>query len=194
MYFMILVGMRFKFSGRVNIPIGRPIIVISNHQSTFDIPPIIIAFRKYHPKFIAKKSLGKNIPSVSYNLRHGGSVLIDRDNQKQSIGEIIKIGNYIENNKYTVVIFAEGTRSTTGELQEFKVAGVKALLRKAPSAIVVPYAIDGNYKLHKYGLFPLAFGQKVRYTMLEPIEPNGLKPEEIVAKAEQQIRNALQSV
>jgi len=35
-------------------------------------------FWTYKPKFISKIELGKGIPSVSYNLRHGGAALIDR--------------------------------------------------------------------------------------------------------------------
>ena len=44
----------------------------------YDISPIMWYLRKHHVKFVAKKELGKGIPSVSYNLRHGGSILIDR--------------------------------------------------------------------------------------------------------------------
>ncbi|MEA3446525.1 MAG: lysophospholipid acyltransferase family protein [Bacteroidota bacterium] len=186
-----LIGTNYKFIRNVAIPDNRPIIVISNHQSTFDISASMVAFRKHHPKFIAKESLGKNIPSISYNLRHGGSVLIDRDKQGQSVREIIKLGRYIEKYKRTAIIYPEGTRSTTGRLREFKAAGIKTLLRSAPSAIIIPFAIDGNYKIHKYGNFPFAIGQRIRYTVLEPIEPNGLSPEEIVAKAEQEIRKTL---
>jgi 1-acyl-sn-glycerol-3-phosphate acyltransferase len=47
--------------------------------------------RDFHCKFVSKKELGKGIPSVSYNLRHGGSALIDRKDPKQAIPEIKKI-------------------------------------------------------------------------------------------------------
>ncbi len=186
-----LIGTRYKFINRKDFPTNRPIIVISNHQSIFDVSATMVAFRKNHPKFIAKKSLGKNIPSVSYNLKHGGSVLIERESQGQSIRQIIKFGKYIEENNRTAVIFPEGTRSTTGRLREFKVAGIKTLMRTTPSAIIVPFAIKGNYKIHKYGNFPLAFGQKVTFTTLSPIEPNGRTAEEIVAIAKEEIQKVI---
>ena len=47
--------------------------------------------RKWHPKFISKKELGKGIPSVSYNLKYGGSALIDRKDPKQALPEIKKV-------------------------------------------------------------------------------------------------------
>ena len=38
-----------------------------------------------HPKFISKKELGRGFPSVSYNLRVGGSALIERKNPRQAL-------------------------------------------------------------------------------------------------------------
>jgi 1-acyl-sn-glycerol-3-phosphate acyltransferase len=94
-----------------SIPNNVPIIIVANHQSMWDIPPIIWFMRKYHPKFISKIELGKGIPSISYNLKHGGSVLIDRKNPRQAAGEIIKIARYVSEHNRSVVIFPEGTRS-----------------------------------------------------------------------------------
>ena len=192
MKLMILMGTIVKYSGKKNIPTNRPLIIISNHQSTMDIPPIVLAMKKYHPKFIAKKELGKNFPSVSYNLNHGGSVLIDRNNQAQSIREIIKLGKYIEENNYSAVIFPEGTRSRDGQLKEFQLAGIKALLRAVPSALVVPFAIDGNYKLHKYGYFPFHFGNRINYKILDPIEPADYSLEDLVEKVKSAIGEAIE--
>jgi len=42
------------------LPSGVPLIVVSNHQSMWDIPPLIWFLRKYHPKFISKIELGRN--------------------------------------------------------------------------------------------------------------------------------------
>ncbi|RLD25326.1 MAG: 1-acyl-sn-glycerol-3-phosphate acyltransferase, partial [Bacteroidetes bacterium] len=73
-----VVGTTFRFKIEGEIPKSVPIIIVSNHQSLWDIPPIIWFLRRIHPKFISKKELGKGIPSISYNLKYGGSVLIDR--------------------------------------------------------------------------------------------------------------------
>ena len=63
-----LAGNRVIFINKQNLPVGRPIIFIANHQSMFDIPPLIYYLRKYHAKFISKIELTKGIPSISYNL------------------------------------------------------------------------------------------------------------------------------
>jgi len=188
---LFILGTNISCRGFEKIPKERPIILISNHQSLFDIPAIIWAFRNYHPKFIAKIELGKGIPSVSYNLRHGGSALIDRKKPLQSVREIGRLGRYIEKNNYTASIFPEGTRTKDGKMKPFLSAGVDTLLKAAPSAMVVPLVIDGNYELMKKGAYPMSFGVKVKYTVLDPLEPGALTVEELVLKAENMIRAVL---
>ena len=70
----------FLIASRLNVPV----VFVANHQSLYDIPPFIWFMRSNHPKFISKIELAKGIPSVSYNLRHGGAALIDRKNPRQS--------------------------------------------------------------------------------------------------------------
>ena len=114
-------------------PKTGPSSLFRNHQSLFDISPISWGFRDHHPKFIAKIELARGIPSISYNLRHGGSALIDRSKPLQSVREIGKLGRYIEKNRYAVSIFPEGTRTKDGKMKPFLPAGIDALLKAAPS-------------------------------------------------------------
>ena len=83
-----ILGTRFSFENPHTIKLEQPCIIVSNHQGTYDIPPIIWYLRKLHPKFISKKELGSGIPSISYNLKHGGSVLIDRKDKTQAVQAI----------------------------------------------------------------------------------------------------------
>lgn len=179
---LFILGCSVKFKGFKKLPNERPIIIVSNHQSMYDIPAVVWGFRKCYPRFISKIELGKGLPSISYNLKYGKSALIDRGNGSQSIKEIFKLGKLIENGNYAACIFPEGTRSKTGSVKAFKSVGIGTLLRAAPSAIIVPFVIDGHSQLMKKGYFPLRFGQKIRYTMLEPIEPKGYDIEELSNK------------
>jgi len=188
---LIIVGAKIKIEGSFDFPTNRPLIIVANHQSTYDIAAIIWLFRKNHPKFIAKKELEKYIPSISYNLRHSGAAIIDRKNPTQAIKEIIKLGQLIETNKYSACIFPEGTRTRTGKLRSFQSGGIKTLLKVSPSALLVPFAINGNYKLHRYGKYPLSFGETLEFTVLEPIEPNHIPAEELVLKIEQEISKTI---
>lgn len=164
-----ILGTTYSFENPHNIPFDRPLIIVPNHQSMHDIPPIIWHMRKYHPKFVSKKELGKGIPSVSYNLRHGGSVLIDRKDNKQALREIIKLGKYIETHGRSAVIFPEGTRSRDGHPKPFKTTGLKLLMKSAPSALVVPISIDNSWKMLKYGKFPNGLANHITFKVHRPI-------------------------
>lgn len=189
---LFILGTSVSFRDFEKLPNERPIILISNHQSLFDIPAVIWGFRHHHPKFISKIELGKGIPSVSYNLKYGGSALIDRKKPLQSVRTIGKLGRYIEKNNYTAIIFPEGTRTKDGKMKPFQPAGVDTLLQSAPSAVVVPLVIDGNYELLKKGLYPMSFGVKIKYTVLDSIEPGATTVEELVMTTENMIRTALE--
>ncbi len=186
-----ILACRLKFIGFEKIPENRPIIIISNHQSMFDIPPIVWGFRKCYPKFISKIELGKYYPSISYNLKHGKSALIDRKNKAQAVKEIYKLGKLIEENNYAVSIFPEGTRSKNGIVKEFKVAGINTLLQAAPSAIIIPFVIDGHSQFMNEGLFRLKIGQKITYTVLDPVEPKDKNIDELVKQIQLSIKKEL---
>jgi 1-acyl-sn-glycerol-3-phosphate acyltransferase len=185
---LIILGSRVKFKGFEKLPQNCPLIIVSNHQSQYDIPPIVWGFRKYYPKFISKIELGKGIPSISYNLRKGGSALIDRKKPSQSIKTIIKLGRQIEAKNYSACIFPEGTRSKDGKVRTFKVSGLGTLLKTSPSAAVIPFAVNGNYLLQR---FPMGVGEELTYSVLDPIERETHSAEEISEMCELAIKKEL---
>ncbi len=187
-----LTGSTIHFYQQSEIPDGRTKIFISNHQSMFDIPGIIWFLRRHTPLFVSKIELAKGIPSISYNLRVGKAALIDRKDPKQAITEIAKFGRYVSENKFSAVIFPEGTRSRTGELRPFSIGGVSTLMKRCPGALVVPLAIENTGRFNPKGVFPLRSFTRMSWTTLEPIEVNGRTPEEVVALSEQQIRKFLE--
>ncbi len=192
LYGLRIMGARITYKGFEKVPTNRPIIIVANHQSTFDIPPVVVGFRKNHPKFISKKELGKWIPSISYNLRHGGSVLIDRKNPRQSVKDILLLGKHIEQNNYAACIFPEGTRTKNGKVKSFMPAGVASLVKASPSALIVPLAISGNYELMKKGYFPLTFGVQLQYTVFDAIDPKDKDITEVVLQIEEMIRKEVE--
>ncbi|MBT8184249.1 MAG: 1-acyl-sn-glycerol-3-phosphate acyltransferase [Eudoraea sp.] len=179
-------GTRYTFKNPHKIPKDRPLIIVANHQSMNDIPPIIWFMRDHHPKFVSKKELGKGIPSVSYNLRHGGSVLIDRKDGKQALTEISKLGEYIEKYRRSAVIFPEGTRSRTGHPKKFQTTGLKVLMKKAPSALLVPISINNSWKMLRYGKFPYGIGNHLIFHVHPPLEISK-DPDDLIATIERQI-------
>lgn len=193
LYSLWILGTRITFRGFEKIPTNRPLIIVANHQSLLDIVAIVVGFRRNHPKFISKVELGKGIPSVSYNLRHGGSVLIDRKKGAQSVKDIMMLGKHIEKETYAACIFPEGTRTKNGLIKAFQPAGIASLIRTAPSAVIIPFAIDG-FEIMKNGYFPITFGCQFKLTALDPIEPKGLNIDELTQTIENLIKRELGQV
>lgn len=164
-----VLGTRFTWNNNHNIEQHRPLIIVSNHQSMYDISPIMWYLRSHHVKFVSKIELGKGIPSVSYNLRHGGSVLIDRKDPRQAIAAMTNFAEYIEHHNRAAVIFPEGTRSKDGKPKPFKTKGLELLFKKVPSALVVPITVNNSWKMLRYGKFPMGIGNHLKFTVHKPI-------------------------
>ena len=186
-----LLGTTYKVENRDLIPKGVPVIFVANHQSLYDIVGIIWFMRKFHPKFVSKKELGSGIPSISYNLKHGGSVLIDRKDPKQAIPTIKILADYIEKHNRSAVIFPEGTRSKTGVPKEFAQSGLKILCKYAPSAYVLPITINNSWKFVKYGFFPFGLGNRLTFTVHKALAVKEYPFEEIMQKTEKAITESI---
>ena len=186
-----LIGTRFTLDNPYDLPTDRPCIFVANHQGMFDIPPIIWFFRKNHPKFISKKELGKGIPGISFNLKHGGSALIDRKNPKQAILTISEFATTLNKTKHSAVIFPEGTRSRTGIPKKFAISGLQVMFKKMPEAMVVPITINNSWKLFQYGNFPLGIGVHLKLKVHEPIPVDNTYSEAFIAKIEQTITTSI---
>jgi 1-acyl-sn-glycerol-3-phosphate acyltransferase len=188
-----ILGTRFTFTNPYKIDTNQPLIIVANHQSLHDIYPITWYMRKHHPKFISKIELGKGIPSVSYNLRHGGAALIDRKNPRQPLPALMKFGEYIEEHKRSAVIFPEGTRSKNGEPKPFQTKGLEILFKKIPSALVVPISINNSWKMYKYGKFPMGIGSHITFTVHKPLKLTTFADKEVLIKTlETTIKNNIQ--
>ena len=190
LYGTIILWTSVKFVEQTKLPTDRPIIFVANHQSLFDIIGIIWFLRKNFPVFVSKRELSKGIPSISYNLQKSGAALIDREDGKQAVVEIAKLGKMIKTTNFSACIFPEGTRSRTGTMKSFAVGGVAILMKKAPNALVVPVAIENVNKFNPKGYFPLVSFQNLVWTVLKPIERGNKTPEEVVDEA----RNAIAAV
>ena len=182
-----VLGTRYKVYNRQKLQEGVPLIIVSNHQSMFDIATFGWFMRKVHPKYISKIELGKGIPSISYNLKHGGSVLIERSNAKQSLSAIREMAQYIETNKRAAVIFPEGTRSKDGKPGQFAENGLKILCKYAPSAYIVPVTINNSWKLTRWNYCPLGIGNSIELTIHNPFPVKDMPFPEIFERTKQEI-------
>ena len=163
---LCILGTRIAYKNFKPLAIDEPVLVISNHQSMWDISPIIWKLRRKRTKYIAKASLARFIPSISYNLRFGGSLSIDRADKVGSIQKIGEFAKFIAEKKFAIVIYPEGTRSKDGMIKPFKSAGIAEILKVIPDISVVPIAIKNTGKIDNNGKLLKRIGVRASFTML----------------------------
>ncbi len=188
---LFFLGTHTKFINKYKIPEGVPLIIVSNHQSLHDVTGLGWFMRKYHPKYVSKIELGKGLPSISFNLKHGGSVLINRKNPKQAISAIKDFSKYLEKNNRSAVIFPEGTRSRDGNPKAFRESGFKMLVKYAPTSYVIPITINNSWKIVKNGSFPLGVFNKIIFDVHKPIKSDSMSFEELFLKTEKMIKDSI---
>jgi len=181
---LLILGVAVRLKNQHTLPEDTSLIFVSNHQSTFDIPPLGYFFRKYHPKFVSKIELGKGIPSVSFNLRHGGAALINRKDARQALTALAKFSKNIHTNKWGAVIFPEGTRSRNGKPKKFSVNGLKMITKYNPEGYIVPVTINNSWKVVKYGKYPFGIGSPIIITTHKPIKIDSLPFDELMKETE----------
>ncbi|TMA54692.1 MAG: 1-acyl-sn-glycerol-3-phosphate acyltransferase, partial [Deltaproteobacteria bacterium] len=169
-------------------------LVVANHQSMFDIPILGALLFSNFPKYISKRELGRGIPSVSYNLRRGGHVLIDRGDAPSALVAIRELAGRVRLGRASAVIFPEGTRARVGELGAFRPAGTRALLDAAPDTPVVAVTVDESWRLLARNMFPVPWGVRVRVRIGEPIARRpGEDREALIERVRQEIATTLAS-
>jgi 1-acyl-sn-glycerol-3-phosphate acyltransferase len=185
-------GVRYEIERSPLIRADTPYIVVSNHQSMFDIPAFGYELFSNFPKYIAKVELSRWIPAVSFHLRTGGNAIIDRKDRDTAVKAIATLGEEVVKHKCSAVIFPEGTRARKGELQPFKPAGTVALLTRAPDAPVVPVCIDNSWRILQHRMMPIPYGIRIRAWFGDPIlRRENEDPYAIVADVERQVRSAM---
>ncbi len=134
-------GVTVTVSGTEHVSGTEAQIIVANHQSWFDILALFLVL-PVEIRFVAKKELFA-IPFFGSVLRALGHVRLDRGNLKAAIGAYEVASKYIREQKLSVLVFPEGTRSRTGKLQEFKTGPfVLAIQSGAP---IVPAYVSGTF-------------------------------------------------
>ncbi len=189
-------GVKFNISMPGQFNTSLPLLVISNHQSMYDVSLLTELFDGHQPRFISKKELVRWVPAVSFIARNNKTALIDRKNRNQSLAEIEQVARLTAAENAALVIFPEGTRARDGQMKPFKRAGIASILAQMPHAIIVPIAISGSWQILRFGLFPIPLGTEVNINCLETIEwkndSDSSQTEILITKIENCIKEQLQ--
>ncbi len=138
----ILAKSKVEVIGHENVPKDGAVLFVGNHQSIMDIP-LLLGYVDKQISFMAKMELYK-VPIVSPWMRWMQCTFISRKDRKQSIKAMEESVQKLKNG-YSQVIFPEGTRSKTGDIQEFKKGSFKLGFRA--EVPIVPVTIDGTWQV-----------------------------------------------
>lgn len=123
----------------MKLPEG-PILFVSNHQGTID-PLVIVAALEKPTTFISKQE-NKKIPIISTWASLLDLIYFDRDEQASAIKMLRESTRWLKSGK-SILIFPEGTRSKSSNVNEFHEASLKpAYLSKAT---IVPITLCNVY-------------------------------------------------
>lgn len=184
---------RFSCKGK-SLEINLPVVVISNHQSMFDIPFLCLGLPSLCLRFVAKTELAQGIPGISVALRNGEHAIIDRANADQALSEMERAAKLSVQKGFSLVVFPEGTRSRNGSLRQFKTGGVAKILETLGEAVILPVAIKGSWRLARFSFKPISVGNRVEVVVTEGIHFGaGGDPEACLVRAREQIQEELDS-
>ncbi len=189
-----LLGIKVSVDGIENLDPSKSYLIISNHQSYFDIF-VLLAYVNLNFKFIAKASLFK-IPFLGWSMKRLGYIPIDRKNLKNAIKTVRNAKSMLETDKCrSILMFPEGTRSADGKLASFKRGGLNKMA--ANSDNILPVAISGTYNILKKGSVMIYPKNPVRLTILNQIsipDDKEINPAgDFILNIEKKIEDALKS-
>jgi len=175
----------FSVSGDVPDDPRRPYVVVANHESFVDI--LLISHVPMEMKWMSKSEFFK-FPFVGWGMRMVGDIRLDRGDKKAGVQALKDCRDRLDK-RVSVMVFPEGTRSKSGELQEFKTGAFRLAIQAG--APVLPIAVLGaRDALIKHDW---RFGRShAEARVLAPIPTDGLTKHDVAALTEQ-ARNAIAS-
>ncbi len=167
-WFMLFVtGVHPSIRGREKIVPGQSYVIISNHQSQYDILALVTQLGLQF-RWIIKQELLK-VPLFGYALYASRNIFIDRSDTQRSVASI-HAGMDRLPPEASVMFFAEGTRSCDGQIHTFKKGGfILALERGLP---ILPVTVNGSRKVLPKGSFAFSPGP-IEVVVSDPIPTEG---------------------
>jgi 1-acyl-sn-glycerol-3-phosphate acyltransferase len=164
--------------GRENIRPGTAYVMVANHLSLLDILVLFRLFR--HFKWVSKIE-NFRVPFIGWNMSMNRYIKLRRGD-RESVIQMMEACKTAIGEGSSIMMFPEGTRSSTGQMRPFKPGAFElALETRAP---ILPIVISGTADaLPKRG-FVLRGRHRIRIVVLDPIPPEryaGMPVDELTA-------------
>ena len=194
--FLLLYGIRVRITGLDHIRKGEHYVYVANHSSYTDIP-ILLATIPDNIRLILKSSLTR-IPIWGWALLVSPFLIIDRSSAAKSQRTLEKAIETIRRGA-SVLLFPEGTRTPTGDLQAFKRGAFH--LAYDSIAPILPVAIIGSYQImSRHDKLP-KWGGRAEIRIGEAIYPRQTSKEqaraaeiELMKEAEARVRTGIYGI
>ena len=175
--------------GREHIKRKQSYVVVSNHQSHFDIF-VLYGWLGIDLKWVIKKELRK-VPVFGYAAEKGGNILIDRRNPREAYADLERAKARITGGT-SIIILPEGTRSRDGSLGEFKKGAF--VLARSLGLPILPVSITGTRLILPPGTFDLLPGRAVMriHEAIEEADYESWPDDRLVAEVRERIRRGME--
>jgi len=146
-------------------------VVCPNHVSYMDTP-VLLTHIPLNFRFLAKQELF-SIPFIGGHLKRAGNISVPLDDPRAALKVLSAAGKAMKERGQSMLVFPEGGRSETGDLQEFKDGAAYLAIKGGVPVVPVTLVGIGNVlPIHSGHIRP----GKVTLRIGDPITTEGLKP------------------
>ena len=158
---------RFRVTGSMIDDPRRPYVVVANHQSFVDI--LLISHLPWEMKWLSKDDFF-GYPFIGWMMRMAGDIRLVRGDRHSGMAAMRAMRDRLDK-RVSVMVFPEGTRTTTGELQPFRDGAFRLAIEAGVP--VLPLAVDGAYTALVKGDWRFGITD-AEVRVLEPISTAGM--------------------
>lgn len=157
-------GVRVRMRGSENLRSGQNYVFAGNHLSLYDTPVVLASIPRQFLFLVNRKYV--EMPFLGTHLRRSGHFGVDSSDMRASLKIMTQAAARLQEKGLSVLLFPEGSRSRTGELQAFK-EGVAYIAIKS-GVPIVPFVLRGTGSILPIGSGHVRGGD-VDFVLGEPI-------------------------
>ncbi len=179
-------GITFKVKGKENLNVDTAII-LSKHQSTWET----LAMHSFTPyvRWVFKRELMR-VPIFGWALALTDPIAINRGAGSSAIKQLIREGSKKLKTGKWMILFPEGTRTSPGQTQKYKIGG--ALLASKSGYPIIPIAHNAGEFWPKHSF--IKWPGEITVVIGSAIESEGRKAEEINIEVSNWIENTMERI
>jgi 1-acyl-sn-glycerol-3-phosphate acyltransferase len=165
---------KFHTSGDLPDDMRRPYVVVANHESFVDM--LLISHLPTEMKWLSKIEIIK-IPLLGWMMRLARDIPLTRGDRDSAADALDQCKQRLDTN-VSVMIFPEGSRSKTDELNKFKPGAFKLAIEGGYP--ILPMAVHGTRECLRPNDWRMGRAT-AEVRVLEPIETTGLTRDDLPA-------------